>query len=89
MQFLELLTEDFLNLLATKKFSNRCAGVFGSFGWSGEATRKLSTELTSLGFELVGEPLSVYGSPTNEDLEKAKMLGKAVAERAFSKSGLQ
>ncbi len=76
---------DFLNLLKTKKFSNRCSGVFGSFGWSGEASRKISDDLTALGFELVEKPLSVFGSPTEEDLEKAKQLGKAVAERAFSK----
>jgi anaerobic nitric oxide reductase flavorubredoxin len=76
---------DFLNLLKTKKFSNRCASVFGSFGWSGEATRKLSLELNALGFELVGQPLSVFGNPTKEDLEKARELGKAVAEKAFSK----
>jgi anaerobic nitric oxide reductase flavorubredoxin len=76
---------DFLNLLKTKKFSNRCASVFGSFGWSGEATRKLTLELNGLGFELVGQPLSVFGNPTKEDLEKARELGKAVAEKAFSK----
>ncbi len=76
---------DFLNFLKTKKFSNRCASVFGSFGWSGEATRKLSVELTALGFELVGQPLSVFGNPTKEDLEKARELGKTVAEKAFSK----
>ena len=76
---------DFLNLLKTKKFSNRCASAFGSFGWSGEATRKISTELTALGFEVVEQPLPVFGSPTEEDLEKARQLGKAVAEKAFSK----
>jgi anaerobic nitric oxide reductase flavorubredoxin len=78
---------DFLNLLKTKKFSNRCASVFGSFGWSGEATRKISGELTVLGFELVEQPLSIFGTPTEEDLEKAKHLGKAVAEKAFLKYG--
>lgn len=78
---------DFLNLLKTKKYSNRYASVFGSFGWSGEATRKISLELTALGFELVEQPLSVFGSPTKEDLEKARQLGKSVAEKAFSKYG--
>ena len=78
---------DFLNLLKTKKFSNRCASAFGTFGWSGEATRKISDELTTLGFEVVGQPLSVFGSPKEEDLEKARQMGKAVAERAFSKYG--
>jgi flavorubredoxin len=78
---------DFMNLLRTKKFSDRCAAVFGSFGWSGEATRKLASELAVLGFEVVGKPLPVYGSPTEQDLEKVKQLGKDVAERAFSKYG--
>ena len=78
---------DFLNLLRTKKFSNRCANVFGSFSWSGEATRKLSDELTTLGFELVEKPLSVFGNPTLTDLDKARQLGKTVAEKAFSKYG--
>ena len=78
---------DFLNLLKTKKFSNRFASAFGSFGWSGEATRKISVELTALGFEVVEQPLSVFGSPTEQDLEKTRQLGKAVAEKAFSKYG--
>jgi flavorubredoxin len=78
---------DFLNLLRVKKFSDRCTAVFGSYGWSGEANRKLSAELAGLGFELVDKPLSIFGSPTQEDLKKAKQLAKAVAERAFSKYG--
>ncbi len=76
---------DFVNLLRVKKYSDRCVSVFGSFGWSGEATRKLATELMALGFELVGQPLPVYGSPTEEDLIKAQQLGKATAEKAFLK----
>jgi anaerobic nitric oxide reductase flavorubredoxin len=76
---------DFMNLLRVKKFSERCAALFGSFGWSGEATRKLAAEMTALGFEVVGQPLAVYGEPTAADLEKAKTLGKLVAERAFAK----
>ena len=76
---------DFLNLLKTKKFSNRCASAFGSFGWSGEDTRKISAEFTALGFDVVEQPLSFFGNPTEEDLEKARQLGKAVAEKAFSK----
>lgn len=76
---------DFVNLLRVKKFSDRCVGVFGSFGWSGEATKKLASQMIELGFELVGKPMAVNGSPTSNDLESVKQLGKAVAERAFSK----
>jgi hypothetical protein len=38
-----------------------------------------------LGFELVEKPLSFNGSPTEEDLEKSRHLGKEVKEKAFSK----
>jgi flavorubredoxin len=76
---------DFVNMLRVKKFSNRFVGVFGSFGWSGEAARKLAADLTALGFELAGPPLPVYGSATEEDLTKAQQLGKDTAEKAFLK----
>jgi flavorubredoxin len=76
---------DFVNLLRVKKFSDRCVGVFGSFGWSGEATRKVAAELAALGFEVVGGPLPVYGSPTEADLAKVKEMGRAVTEKAFAK----
>jgi flavorubredoxin len=74
----------FLNFLETKKLSDRFVGVFGSFGWSGEATKKLAEQLNALGFKLVGKPLAVIGSPVQKDLENAKALAKTVAEAAFS-----
>jgi flavorubredoxin len=77
--------KDFLNMLRTKKFSNRLAAVFGSFSWSGEATRKLAEEMAALGFEMVEKPLSVFGYPTKDDLEKAEQLGKQVSNLAFAK----
>jgi flavorubredoxin len=78
----------FLNFLETKKLSDRFVGVFGSFGWSGEATTKLTEQLNALGFKLVGKPLAVIGSPLQKDLENAKALAKTVAETAFSKQKL-
>ena len=77
-----------VNLLELKKLSDRCVGIFGSFGWSGEATRKLEEKLVALGFRLVGKSLAVLGSPAQEDFEKAKKLAKTVAETAFSERGL-
>jgi anaerobic nitric oxide reductase flavorubredoxin len=76
---------DFLSLLRVKKFSSRCAAVFGSSGWSGEATIKAAADLAGLGFEMIGDPLRIYGSPTSQDIEMAQQLGKAVAEKAFSR----
>jgi flavorubredoxin len=58
-------------------------GLFGSFGWSGEATRKLSVELTALGFELVEKPLSVFGSPTKEELKRQESWAKQWRKELF------
>ena len=74
---------DFLNLLKTKKFSNRCASAFGTFGWSGEATRKISDELTTLGFEVVEQPLSVFGSPDRRGPQKSKTDGQSSGGKGF------
>ncbi len=80
--------KQFLSLLELKKLTDRSVGVFGSFGWSGEATRKVAEQLVSMGFRVVGKPVAVLGSPMQEDLEKAKALAKTAAETAFSERGL-
>ena len=80
--------KQFLDLLELKKFLDRSVGVFGSFGWSGEAPTKLAEQLIALGFRLVGKPLAVMGRPTQEDLEKAKVLARTITETAFLERGL-
>ena len=80
--------KQFLNLLESKKLSDRLAGVFGSYGWSGEGTRRLTEQLASIGYRLVGQPIAVLGNPLQEDLEKAKALAKTVAQTAFSERRL-
>jgi flavorubredoxin len=80
--------KQFTNLLELKKLTDRHVAVFGSYSWSGEATRKLTEQLAATGFKLVGKPVLVLGDPTQEDLEKAKTLAKNVAETAFSERGL-
>jgi len=80
--------KQFLDFLELKKLTGRSVGVFGSFGWSGEVTRRVLEQLAAMGFRLVGQPITVLGSPVQEDLEKAKALAKTVAETAFSERGL-
>lgn len=77
---------DFLNILQVKKFSGLFTGVFGSFSWSGEAIAKVYEQLTNLGFKMVDKPVSIFGNPTHEDLEKVRTLAKNVAEKAFGQS---
>lgn len=54
--------------------------VFGSYGWSGEAVPNLSARLTGLKMSLFGEGLKVCFIPSEEDLKKARELGKAFGE---------
>ena len=78
----------FLNLLETKKLTDRFVGVFGNFAWAGGGVKRLVERLNALGFRLVGSPVRVKGSPLPEDLERVKDMAKAVAETAFKELGL-
>jgi flavorubredoxin len=78
----------FLNLLETKKLTDRFVGVFGNFAWAGGGVKRLVEQLNTLGFKMVGSPVRVKGSPLPEDLKRAKEMAKAVAETAFKELGL-
>jgi flavorubredoxin len=52
----------------------RKAVVFGSFGWSGEATKHMSERLTQLGFEVIGSCRTKL-KPNEKALEEANELG--------------
>lgn len=59
--------------------------AFGSFGWSGEAVKKIYAELESMKFELPFEPQSTKFVPFDDDLkmyfEQGAALGKALLEK--------
>ena len=59
--------------------AKRPCAVFGSYGWSGEGTGNVAARLQSLKCALVDEPLRITFVPTQEDLEKARALGAALA----------
>lgn len=75
--------QQFIDVLRVKKFSNRYATVFGSFSWSGEASRKLTSQLEALGFKLTGKPASFFGDPTPQDIAKVVTQVKDVVNLAF------
>lgn len=52
----------------------RKAIVFGSFGWSGEATKHMSERLAQLGFEVIGSYKTKL-KPNEHDLKEANELG--------------
>ena len=71
---------DVLAYLSTVKLKTNLAGVFGSFGWSGEACKMAEERLKSLGFKLVADSVRTTFSPTDEVLAQCEALGRAVAE---------
>ena len=69
-----------LAYLSTVKLKTNLAGIFGSYGWSGEACKMAEERLKSLGFKLVGETVKTIFSPKPEVLERCEALGRAAAE---------
>lgn len=58
----------------------RLAVAFGSKGWGGGATRKLSEELGKCGFEVV-DTLDATFVPEEEDLDKCYEMGQEIAKK--------
>ena len=58
------------------------AGVFGSFGWSGEAVDELAAKLGDAGFPQAFPPIRVKFTPSPETLLGCEQAGVALAEAA-------
>ena len=52
--------------------TNKLAGVFGSFGWSGEAIDMLESKLKNTGYKFGFEPIRVKFKPTDVILQQVK-----------------
>ena len=75
--------ESLVSLLAEKMLRNRCAGVFGSFGWSGGAVKSLQEFVTRSGLELVEPVIEARFAPKQEQLEECLELGRRVASKVL------
>jgi len=70
---------DFLTYFKGLKPKNKLAAVFGSFGWSGEATKLIRDELVDLDLELVAEPLKIQYVPDQKGMETCFEFGRSIA----------
>jgi flavorubredoxin/flavin reductase (DIM6/NTAB) family NADH-FMN oxidoreductase RutF len=66
-------------VLATAE-KNKLAGVFGSFGWSGEAIDLLETKLKDAGYKFGFEPIRVKFKPTAQILKECEEVGTDFAQ---------
>ncbi|MBD5560558.1 MAG: MBL fold metallo-hydrolase [Clostridia bacterium] len=68
----------FLAFIRQLKFKKKKAGVFGTYGWSGESVAVLSRLLTDSGFTVVGDPVKVNWFPHQEALDELPALAQAM-----------
>ncbi len=68
-----------LSLLSSVTPKGKVGAVFGSFGWSGEATKLLEERLRGLKYKLPVEGLSFRFSPTERDIAACREFGRQIA----------
>ncbi len=71
----------FLAYMKGLKPKNKIGLAFGSYGWSGGATKEINRVFEELRFEVM-EPLEVMYKPTREELEMAYDVGVELGKRA-------
>lgn len=76
---------DFLTYMKGLKPKNKIGGVFGSYGWSGEAPKQIYQELEAAGFELPVEPLRVQYVPEQDSLKACYELGETIGKALLEK----
>lgn len=62
------------------KFKKKKAVPFGSYGWSGEATKQIGEALNKAGFEVIDDGVRLLWTPDDEGLAQCRELGKKLAK---------
>ena len=70
---------DALTYLKGLKPKNLIGATFGSYGWSGEATKHIREIMDSMQLEMVGDPLKIQYVPDNDALVLSRNLGINIA----------
>lgn len=69
-----------LGIILSTASKNQLAGVFGSFGWSGEAIDLLEGKLKDGGYSLAFDPIRVKFKPTESTLQYCEEVGTDFAQ---------
>jgi len=64
---------------------NKLAAAFGSYGWSGEGAKIMTSALTNLRMDVMDEGLMVKFTPHHESLEKCIEYGKTFGRKLLEK----
>lgn len=71
---------DVLHMASVKHVQFKTAAIFGSYGWSGGASKKIKEIVESLKWQII-DVFDVNGGPTNEDLQKMEEFGYNFAKK--------
>ena len=69
-----------LEMIKGLAFKNKKCAAFGSYGWSGESNKLISTELEHAGFELLNQGLKVSWNPDDKSSNKCHEFGQSIGE---------
>lgn len=69
------------------KPQGKIGGVFGSFGWSGEAVKILTERLTDMKMELIEPGLKIQNAPTEAKFEDCFEYGRRIGQAINAKLG--
>ena len=65
-----------LEMIKGMKLKNKKAAAFGSYGWSGEATKQITEELKKAGFEVVNDGIKALWTPDQDVTKQCIEFGK-------------
>jgi len=77
---------DLLCYLEGLKPTDLIGAAFGSYGWSGEATKRITESLERMKVDVVAEPLRAKYVPDENALAACRDLGRRVAEELISRT---
>lgn len=67
-----------LEMIKGMKLKNKKAAAFGSYGWSGEAVKQITENLTKAGFEVVNDGIKQMWTPDEEMKNQCIEFGKQI-----------
>ena len=77
---------DLLHYMKGLRPAKKIGASFGSYGWSGEAVKLITTALEEMKFEILDPGIKIQYVPQDDDLKKCADLGRKVA-RALKEQG--
>jgi len=75
---------DIIDIMFSVNVKGKKCATFGTYGWSGEATRVMEERLKGLKLNVVQPSLKVVFTPTEEDLKKCSIFGYDFAQSLTS-----